>query len=145
MNRAVRGSDGRRWTLRTSIEWSNPLEIDDWEHDVSGGRSQGIVMGAIVLVMVVTFLVWTPATVVVPGWLILALLLLVLFFPVRWLVRRPWSIIAETPGDTDEHPPERWVGVVRGALTAHQEGARVARNIELYAEPDMNGPLQPVE
>lgn len=145
MNRAVRGSDGRKWNLRTSIEWSDPLMVDEWEHDVSGGRSPGVVMGTVVLVLVVAFLVWTPSEVLIPSWLVLTLLLLVLFFPVRWLLRRPWSIIAETPGDTEEHPPERWVGVVRGTLTARQEGARVARNIEVYAEPDMNGPLQPVE
>nr|WP_245560105.1 DUF983 domain-containing protein [Actinopolyspora halophila] len=119
--------------------------VDEWEHDVSGGRSPGVVMSSVVLVLVVAFLIWTPSEVLIPGWLVLALLLLVLFFPLRWLLRRPWSIIAETPGDTEEHPPERWVGVVRGTLTARQEGARVARNIEVYAEPDMNGPLQPVE
>ncbi|SDK28036.1 hypothetical protein SAMN04487820_106116 [Actinopolyspora mzabensis] len=145
MNRAVRGSDGRRWTLKTNIEWSDPLQVDEWELDVSGGRSPGVVMGTIVFVMIAAFLLWTPTAVIVPIWVVLALLVLILFFPVRWLVRRPWTVIADTPGDTDEHPPERWVGVVRGALTARQESARVARNIELYAEPDMNGALQPVE
>lgn len=145
MNRAVRGSDGRVWTVRSNLEWSNPIDVDEWEHDISGGPAPGVAMGAILLFMIVAFVVWTPEAVYVPGWLLLALALVVLFFPVRWLIRRPWTVIAETPGDHDEHPPERWVGVVRGFASARQEGARVARNIEVYAEPDMNGPLQPVE
>lgn len=145
MNRAVRGSDGRTWTLRTNLEWSNPIDIDEWEHDVSGGRAPGIAMGSIVLFMIITFAVWTPDSVYIPAWLLLGLAVLVMFFPVRWLVRRPWTIVAETPGDTEENPPERWVGVVRGTVSTRQEAGRVARNIEVYAEPDMNGPLQPVE
>jgi len=144
MNRVVRGSDGRMWTVRSSLEWSNPIAGEEFEHDVTGGPAPAIVMGGVLAVLVLVLVFWTPSAVVVPDWLLLALLLVALFFPARWLVRRPWSIVAETPGD-DEKPPERWVGVVRGFVAVRQESARVARNIEVYAEPDMNGPLQPVE
>ncbi|MDR7301927.1 DUF1656 domain-containing protein [Haloactinomyces albus] len=144
MNRVVRGSDGRMWNVRTNLEWSNPIDVDEWEHDVSGGAAPGMAMGAVLLFLFVGFVVWTPPSVYVPPWLVLALAVIVLFFPVRWLLRRPWTVMAETPGDEDERPPERWVGVVRGFLTARQRGARVARDIEVYSEPDMNGPLQPI-
>lgn len=145
MNRVVRGSDGRMWTLRTNLEWSNPIAGDDFEHDVSGGPAPAIVLGGTLLFLAVLFVLWTPEGVVVPPALVLALVLVALFFPVRWLVRRPWSIVAETPGAEEEQGPERWVGVVRGMMNARREVARVARNIEVYAEPDVNGPLQPVE
>lgn len=145
MNRVVRGSDGRMWQVKANIEWSNPIAADEFEHEVSGGSAPGIVMGGILLFLVVLFIAWTPSEVIVPIWVVLALVAAVLFFPVRWLLRRPWTVIAETPGDSDEHPPERWVGVVRGAFHVRGEAARVARNIEVYAEPDVNGPLQPVE
>lgn len=144
MNRVVRGSDGRMWTVRSGMEWSNPIAGEDFEHDVSGGPTPAIVMGAVLVALALTLVLWTPSAVVIPSWLILALVLVALFFPARWVIRRPWTIVAETPGD-DEKPPERWVGVVRGFISVRQEGARVARNIEVYAEPDMNGPLQPVE
>ena len=144
MNRVVRGSDGRMWTVRTNLEWSNPIAGEDFEHDVTGGPAPAVVMGGILAVLALILVFWTPSAVVIPDWLLLALVLVALFFPVRWLVRRPWTVVAETPGD-DEKAPERWVGVVRGFVTVRQEAAGVARNIEVYAEPNMNGPLQPVE
>ncbi len=145
MNRVVRGSDGRMWNVRSHFEWSDPLEINEWEHDISGSRASGMGVGAVVLLLYVVFILWTPSGVYLPNWLLLAFLVVVLFFPARWLVNRPWTVIAETPGDQDDAPPERWVGVVRGVVVVRRESARVSRNIELHAEPDMNGPLQPVE
>lgn len=145
MNRVVRGSDGRMWNVRSNMEWSHPLGGDEFEHDVSGGPRPGLFMGGVLLVLAGTLVVWTPPAVYVPSWLIAIIVVVVLFFPARWLVRRPWTVVAETPGDQEEQPPERWVGVVRGVLNARQEAGRVARNIEVYAEPDVNGPLQPVE
>ncbi len=145
MNRVVRGSDGRVWNVRSNLEWSNPIAADEFEHDINGGAAPGVIVGGALLFLVVLFVVWTPSEVIIPAWLVLLLVLVALFFPVRWLLHRPWTVVAETPGDEEEHPPERWVGVVRGVLNVRQEAARVARNIEVYAEPDMNGPLQPVE
>lgn len=145
MNRVVRGSDGRMWNVRSNMEWSNPIAQSDFEHDVNGGPVPALIMGAVLLFLVVVFVAWTPAEVVVPVWLLAVLVLVVLFFPARWLLRRPWSVVAETPGDQDTHEPERWVGVVRGFVNVQQESARVARNIEVYAEPDKDGPLAPIE
>jgi len=145
MNRVVRGSDGREWSIEAHLEWTNPLAPDEFEHDINGGSVPPILMGAILLFLVVLFAVWTPPGVAVPFWLIFGLLALVLFFPARWMLRRPWQVSATTPGDEDEHPPEQWTGSVRGFVNVRQEAARVARQIELYAEPDMNGELQPVE
>ncbi|GAA4864719.1 MULTISPECIES: DUF983 domain-containing protein [Saccharopolyspora] len=145
MNRGVRGSDGRVWNIKANLEWSNPITGDDFEHEVSGGSAPAILMGGALLFLVVLFVLWTPPAVYVPIWLVLALIAAAAFFPVRWLVRRPWTITASTPGDADDNPPETWVGVVRGFLNVRQEVAQVARHIELYAEPDMNGELQPTE
>lgn len=145
MNRVVRGSDGRMWNIRSTMEWSNPLGGDEFEHDVSGGPRPGLMMGGVLVILAVTLVVWTPPAVAVPGWLIAIIVLVVMFFPARWLARRPWTVVAETPGDQEEQPPEQWVGVIRGAMTARQVAGRVARNIEVYAQPDANGPLEPVE
>lgn len=146
MNRVVRGSDGRMWNVRSNFEWSDPTPgVGDFEHDVSGGPGPGIAMGSILLVLVIVFVLWTPQPVYIPGVLIIALGLLALFFPVRWLLHRPWTVTAETPGDEEEHPPEMWAGVVRGVLNVRNAVSDVARNIELYAQPDVSGPVQPVE
>jgi uncharacterized protein (DUF983 family) len=145
MTRLVRGADGRMWTVRAGMEWRHPVTSDDFEHDVSGGHTPGFLMSALVGMLVIVFVVWTPAQVIVPPWLLLALLILVLFFPVRWLLRRPWTVVAETPGDLEDHPAERWVGVVRGVFAVRQEVSQVARNIEVYSMPDAEGPLQLVE
>ncbi|MER7077575.1 hypothetical protein SAMN05421805_103230 [Saccharopolyspora antimicrobica] len=145
MNRVVRGSDGREWTIKANLEWSNPIAAEEFEHDVNGGAGPGVVMGGVLLFLVVLFVIWTPDEVYVPSWLILLLIVAVLFFPVRWVLHRPWTVTAATPGDHEENPPETWVGVVRGFYDVRKEVSEVARHIELYAEPDMNGSLQPVE
>ncbi|MBW4719545.1 DUF983 domain-containing protein [Saccharothrix obliqua] len=144
MTRLVRGADGRMWTVRSQIEWRNPSADADFEHDVSGGQGPGVLMLAYVVVLAVVLVAWKPADVVVPGWLLFALVLLFLFFPVRWAVRRPWLVAAEAK-KTDELPPERWVGSVRGFLTVRNEVSNVARKIEMYSLPDLDGPLQPVD
>ncbi len=143
MTRLVRGADGRMWTVRARMSWANTDTADDFEHDVAGGHGIGMIM--ILAILAIVLIVWTPAGVVVPAWLLLALALVFLFFPARWALRRPWTIVAETPGDLDEHPPERWVGTVRGVLNVRNEAAKVARNIEVYSLPNVDGPLQPVD
>lgn len=145
MNRVVRGSDGREWTIKANLEWSNPIAADEFEHDVNGGSAPPVLMVAALLFLAVLFVLWTPSGVMFTGWVLLIVLAAVLFFPARWVLRRPWTITAVTPGDHDENPPETWVGVERGVVNVRQEVALVSRHIELYAEPDMNGTLQPVE
>lgn len=145
MTRLVRGSDGRMWTVRANVEWRNPMTSQDFEHDVSGGQMPGFVMGGLLALLVLVFIVWTPAGVLVPSWLLLALAIMVLFFPVRWLLRRPWTVVAETPGDLEDNPAERWGGLVRGVFTVRQEVGEIARNIEVYGAPDVAGSLQLIE
>ncbi|APU12175.1 MULTISPECIES: DUF983 domain-containing protein [Actinoalloteichus] len=147
MNKMVRGADGRMWSIQGEMEWTHPLQLDEFEHDVSGGRGPGILLSIVLGVLVLILLLWQPPEVIVPAWLILALFLVLIFFPARWVLRRPWTLVAETrPGaDDEEHPQERWVGVVRGVFLVRQEAAKMARHIEVYSEPDQDGTLQPVD
>jgi len=145
--RVVHGADGRAWKVHSRFEWTDPVAEEEFEHDVSGGRVGAIVMVVVLFVLLITFVLATPDTIVFPGWLALAFVLLVLFFPARWLIRRPWTLVAETPGGGPEGPPaERWVGSVRGYFNARQEMTRVRRHLRAYAVPDRDGdgPLQPV-
>jgi hypothetical protein len=144
MTRVVRGADGRLWTLRSQMEWRPPAVGDDFEHDVSVGSAAAIVLLVLVLGLGAVLILWTPEDVVVPLWVVLAVLLIILFFPTRWALRRPWRVVAETGGEGDGAPTERWVGTVRGVLTVRQQVARVARNIATDSEPGQEGPLQPV-
>ena len=146
MNRLVRGADGRMWTLRGRIEWTKPATVDDFEHDLAGGSGPGVVMLAMLGVLVAALIAWTPGTVIVPKWLILVLLAVLLFFPVRWALRRPWLVVADTQGmpSTETQPeldPERWVGTVRGVFTIRQATNKIARDIEVYSAPANDGPL----
>ena len=148
--RQVRGADGRMWTLRGRIEWSKPATVDDFEHDLAGGSGPGMAMLAMLGVLVAALIWWTPGSVIVPKWLILVLLLVLLFFPIRWLMRRPWVVVANTQGapggESDEElQPERWMGTVRGVFTIRQATAKIARDIEVYSVPASDGPLQLID
>jgi hypothetical protein len=76
----------------------------------------------------------------------LALVLIALFFPLRWILRRPWKVVAETEGDTmGDRPAERWVGTVRGMFRVRGEVTKIGRTIQRHSLPDFDGPLHPVE
>jgi hypothetical protein len=147
MTRVVSGADGRAWTVRGWMEWTPPASSDDFEHDVNGGATAGVVMGVVLLAMVVVLIVWMPQQVILPLWLPLIICAVLLFFPVRWLLRRPWTLVAETSTveDEEEQAPERWVGTVRGMFKVRSAAARVSRDIQVYSAPDNEGPLQPVD
>ncbi len=145
MTRLVRGADGRTWTIRSRLEWANPATGDDFEHEVSVSHTPGVFMAILIGLLVVVLVAWTPSSVVVPMWFILSLVLVFLFFPARWAARRPWTVVAETPGGLDDQPAERWVGQVRGVFAVRQEASRIAREIEVYSSPGLEGPLQPVD
>ncbi|HEY3607629.1 MAG TPA: DUF983 domain-containing protein [Pseudonocardiaceae bacterium] len=145
MTRLVRGADGRMWTLRGRLEWSQPATIDDFEHDVASGYTPGIVMLFMLGVLVVALVTWRPAGVVVPSWLVVVMIIVMVFFPLRWAVRRPWRLVANTPGSQQEQVAERWVGTVRGMFNIRTVAARVARDIEVYSMPNAEGPLHPVD
>jgi len=126
------------------MEWRTPATADDFEHDVSGTHGPAIAMLALVGVLVVALVVWTPTDVVVPLWLVLLILLVVLFFPARWALRRPFTVVAETGDDGEGEPVERWVGTVRGVFNVRTQVNRVARNIADDSMPAVEGPLKPV-
>jgi len=147
VERLVRGADGRMWKLRGDMEWSRPATADDFEHDVSAGSGPGIVMLGLVVALTLVLVVWTPGEVVVPAWVVLAILAAVLFFPARWALRRPWTVVAETAEESDdaEQPAQRWVGTVRGVFTVRQEVSKVQKNIESDSVPGYDGPLHQVD
>jgi hypothetical protein len=145
MTRLVRGADGRMWTIRARVEWGRSSASDEFEHDVNGGPGAGLTMLGLLVVLAAVLVAWMPGAVVVPFWLILALVVVFLFFPIRWSLRRPWTVVAETPGDAEELPPERWIGSVRGLFKIRQAAGKIARNIEVYSAPDVEGPLVPVD
>lgn len=127
------------------MEWIAPATVDDFERDVASSRGAGLALVGLLVLLVVVLVAWTPNGVIVPSWLILALVLLLLFFPARWALRRPWSLVANTPGNDDDQPAERWTGTVRGVIRIRQMTAKIARDIEVYSTPDTDGPLHPVE
>ncbi|HEY0452451.1 DUF983 domain-containing protein [Actinophytocola sp.] len=144
MTRVVRGADGRMWTLRSQLEWRSPATADDFEHDVSVGNTAAIVLLVLVVALSGVLIMWTPADVVVPLWVVLLIVLVMLFFPARWALRRPWTVVAETGDDGEGDPTEKWVGTVRGVFTVRQQVNRVAKSIALDSVPGIEGPLQPV-
>jgi len=133
------------WTLRGQLEWTQPATIDDFEHDVASGYAPGIVMLFMLGVLIVALVTWRPAGVVVPTWLVLVMVVVMVFFPVRWAFRRPWRLVANTPGSQQEQVAERWVGTVRGMFNIRTVAAKVARDIEVYSMPNAEGPLHPVD
>jgi hypothetical protein len=146
MNRLVQGEDGRDWIVRAQMEWRAPATVDDFEHDVAGTYGPGVAMTVITATLLIALFAWTPSGVRVPAWVFLALLLIVLFFPLRWILRRPWTVVAETEGDlSGDRPSERWVGTVRGMFSVRGEVSRIAKTIQRHSLPDFDGPLHPVE
>jgi hypothetical protein len=144
----VTGSDGRTWHVTQNLEWVAPHDGDDWEHDVGSGimgKATGLIgIGA----FWVGLLGWFPAGQYVPVWVKVAAvvsgLLVVATLPLRWLILRPWVIVAETPGDQDREP-ERWIGLVRTRATAREEVELIVRSIRATGTPQYeSGLLGPV-
>lgn len=146
MARLIRGADGRQWILHRRMTWTSPASADDFEHDMSGGYAA---IGTMVLVLVLLLIVlaaWRPDVVILPDWLLVLFGLFVLGFAIRWVLRRPCTLVAETDYDPiDERPPEHWVGTVHGIYRAKHQLRRVAREIENDAVPHVDGPLHEVD
>jgi hypothetical protein len=144
--KTVAGADGRSWSVRRNIEWSTPATGDDFEHDVDGGRGAAVMILSALFLFWVILIVWKPAQVAIPFYLWIFAVLIVGFFPVRWYLRRPWTIVAETEGSyQDGLPAEHWSGMVRGRSRAKEEIRVVARSLRTRATPGhSDSPLQPV-
>jgi hypothetical protein len=142
--RTVNGADGRTWSVRRNIEWRPPATGDEFEHDVDGGRGAVLLILSSLVLFWVVLLVWTPSQVHVPWYLLLAGVVVLLFFPARWVTRRPWTLVAETPGGYDL-PAEHWSGMVRGRGRAKEEQRVLIRNLRTRATPGhADSPLHPV-
>ena len=128
------------------MEWRQPSTANDFDHDIAGSYTPGVVMSVLVVALGVALLVWMPSSVVVPPWVPLGLLLVLLYFPMHWVWHRPWTIVAETPGTIDgERPGEHWTGTVRGMHTVRSEVDDVITSIRKHDLPDFDGPLHPVQ
>lgn len=147
MIKFVEGADGRNWTLRGKMSWSEPKTVEDFEHDMTGGQGPTVVFVVVLAVLVVVLLVWRPVQVVIPYGLWVLVLLIALYFPVRWVMRRPWTLVAETAGSAElaDRPAERWVGTVRGVFHVRHQVARIVKTIEIHSLPDIAGPLHPMD
>jgi hypothetical protein len=144
MTRPVTAADGKHWTVQSTLEWRSPATAHKFEHDISAGRGPTVVMLSIVIVLALILVVWTPKAVVVPLWVVLVIVLVLLFFPVRWVLRRPYTLVAAKGDDGEGNPTERWIGTVRGAYKARQQVNKTIRNIKFQSQPPAEGPLKPV-
>jgi hypothetical protein len=149
MTRTVRGADGRMWTLRSQMELRQPATGDDFEHDVSVGNTSVFVLFGLIIVLAVVLVSTIPDDVVAPWsgqmlWLGLLIVLAILFFPARWALRRPWTVVAETGDNGEGEPIERWTGQVRGVFAVRDQIKQIAKDIQLDSQPGIEGPLQPL-
>lgn len=149
--RTVVGLDGRTWAVRRNVERSVPATGDEFEHDVDGGNGAAIVVLAVLALFWVVLVAWAllpGSRVHVPLYLWIGAGLIALFFPVRWWLRRPWTVVAETDGAYDEEnktPAERWTGLIRGSARAGEEMRIVERRLRTSGTPGhADSPLQPV-
>ena len=143
-SKTVAGVDGRMWSVRRNIEWSLPATGDDFEHDVDGGRGAAVLILSALFFFWLVVIGWAPAQVHVPWFLWVIGVAAVLFFPMRWYLRRPWTVVAETAGSYDL-PAERWTGLVRGGSKSKEELRIVVRRLRTQGTPGhADSPLQPV-
>jgi hypothetical protein len=144
--KTVTGVDGRVWLVNMKIMWSDRSE--GFEHEKEGGRKA--VIGIIVVLGLLWFalIAWkfqVPA-VSVPWWVVVILLGIALFFPVRWALRRPRRLMVEGGRwpDDDEGVGEAWSGFVRGRTEARAEFKQAIRTLQKRGTPARaNSPLQP--
>lgn len=142
--KTVNAADNRTWTVSRKFEWTMPATGADFEHDVDGGRGAVFMILSALVLFWVLLVIWMPEQVHVPWFIWLAGVVIALFFPVRWFLRRPWTIVAETEGGYDL-PAEHWTGMIRGVAKAREEMRVVVRNLRTRATPGhADSPLQPV-
>lgn len=142
--KTVAGSDGRTWLVRKRVEWRTPATGDDFEHDVDGQRSGTVTIISALVLFWAIILLWTPAERWIPWYFWAVAIVIVGFFPARWVLRRPWTLVAETDGGYDL-PTEHWTGMVRGGVKAREEMRVVIRSLRTRGTPGYaDSPLQPV-
>jgi hypothetical protein len=149
-SKTVRGPDGRVWAVRRMMLSSLPAtESTYFEHDVDGGRRASVTILIILLLFYIVLFGWMPADVHVPWWVVLIGMVVAGFFPVSWVLRRPWQLVAQTPGGRTPSgvalEPEHWVGTVRGVTRSREEVKMVVKSIRTKSTPAyVDSPLQPL-
>jgi hypothetical protein len=137
----VRAADGRTWTVRSRINWTGSGMSEQFEHDLAAGYVSGIAMLGVVIALTLALVIFTPAGLVIPAWLVLLFLLFLLIVAMGWALQRPWTITAYTdqPVETEG---ELWEGSVRGVLSAREETFQVIDQLQDRGIPDDGeGPL----
>ena len=144
----VRAADDRQWMVRQKLEFTNPITTEEFEHDMEGGRLASMAIVSLMGLLWIALFAWYfggGQGVVIPAWMWVVLALVASFFPIRWLLRRPHTLVAETPGGADGSAAERWVGSVRGVGPAREELLRIVKSLQTRATPaSADSPLQPV-
>lgn len=134
--KTVTATDRRTWAVRRNIEWKAPATGDEFEHDVDGGRGALVLIASALALFWMVLFLWAPTQVHVPWYLLLLAALVVLFFPIRWVTHRPWTLVAETGGDyAAGMEAEHWTGMVRGRARAKEEMRVLVRNLEARGTP----------
>ncbi len=138
--KTVKGTDGRVWEVRRHMMWrvQGTTEDLEFEHDVEGGRIGQWVVVLLLLLFFGGLLSWNlgdDLLIQIPSYLKIIFIGIVLFFPVRWLLRRPWKLVAETRGGFDPvrnemMPKEAWEGTVRGFSKARDECGLIINTIK---------------
>lgn len=140
----VTGADGRIWLVWRTVAWDTPHQaVEEFEHDIDGGRGGApfIILASALLWLVLLF--GAPSRVHIPIWLLCYAVIFVMFFPLRWLMRRPWIVVAET-SEENELPAERWTSEARGWISARAEQRRAVERLRAEGGPaDETAPKQP--
>jgi hypothetical protein len=136
----VTGADGHMWTVRRQFNWRQPATIDNFELDVRTSNVPAFAFLTLIVTSAVVLVATTPDSVLAPK-IEVAVLLLTLFFPIRWTMRRPWTLVAESG---DDAPIERWVATIRGPIQARRQFCQVIHDIEEGSQPSMESPFEPV-
>ena len=144
-SKMIEGSDERVWEVSRSVEWSRPAIGDDFEHDVDGGRGAAVLIISSLITFWVILVIWSPAHLRIPWVLwVLGVAIVIFLVPIRWWLRRQWTLVAETKGN-EKGPPEMWSGLVRGSAKAREEQRVVERMLRTQGTPaHADSPLQPV-
>lgn len=145
----VSGVDGREWLVSLKIIWVENTE--KFEHEKEGGRNAVIGMIIVLGFLWFALIAWAvqmQPVVSVPWWMWCLLIGLALFFPGRWVIRRPRRLLVEggrwPDDDEDDAMGETWSGYVRGRTEARAELNHAIKTLKRRGTPARaNSPLQP--
>ncbi len=142
IKRDIHGIHGRTWNV--SREWMRDMpagEDEPFEHDVDGGHFGVIGILSILVLLVIGLWLWFfPLDVIWPWWLWIPVLVVIAFFGIRWVLRRPWKVMAWTKGHYEPNlGPETWVGTVRGVTKSKEEVRLITQAIRKQDSPEYIG------